>query len=70
MARAIRIAVLLLILATTGLSLLNPLIVRNLIDQTIPAKNLPRLIWLALAWAVVTPMVVVWARRLGHDVRS
>jgi len=40
---------LLLILATTGLSLLNPLIVRNLIDQTIPSKNLTRLIWLSLA---------------------
>ena len=32
--------------------------------------SVSNLMWLALAWAVVTPMVVVWARRLGHDVRS
>ena len=32
--------------------------------------SVANLIWLALSWAVVTPMVVVWARRLGHDVRS
>jgi len=47
------LAMLLLILATTGLSLLNPLIVRNLIDQTIPSKNLTRLIWLSLALLMI-----------------
>jgi len=47
------LAMLLLILATTGLSLLNPLIVRNLIDQTIPAKNLQRLVWLSLALLLI-----------------
>jgi ATP-binding cassette subfamily B protein len=40
---------LLLILASTGLNLLNPLILRNLIDVVIPSGNLSRLIFLALA---------------------
>ena len=44
------IAVMLLVtLATTGLSLLTPLILRNLIDKTLPAKDLHRLIWLTIA---------------------
>ena len=47
------LGMLLLILATTALSLLNPLIVRNLIDQTIPNKDLHRLIWLALALLMI-----------------
>src|SRR5574338_1575159 len=37
------------ILLTTGLSLLTPLIFRNMIDVVIPAKDTRRLIWLALA---------------------
>ena len=40
---------LLLILTTTALSLLNPLIIRNLIDNAIPTKNLNHLVWLSLA---------------------
>jgi ATP-binding cassette subfamily B protein len=36
-------------LATTGLSLLTPLILRDLIDRTLPARDLHRLIWLAFA---------------------
>lgn len=40
---------LLLILSNTGLTLLNPLILRDLIDKTIPAGNITRLIWLSLA---------------------
>ena len=44
---------LLLILVTTGLSLLTPLIVRNLIDAAIPAKNMQRLIWLSAALLVI-----------------
>ena len=40
---------LLLILATSGLSLLSPLIVRDLIDKTIPAKDTRRLLHLSLA---------------------
>jgi ATP-binding cassette subfamily B protein len=47
--RWLMVAMLLLILAHTGLSLLSPLIMRDLIDRTIPAGNLPRLLWLALA---------------------
>jgi ATP-binding cassette, subfamily B, bacterial len=38
-----------LILFVTGMSLLNPLIMRDLIDKTIPSGNITRLIWLALA---------------------
>src|SRR3989304_9639512 len=33
-------------LATTGLGLLTPLILRDLIDRTLPARDLHRLIWL------------------------
>ena len=54
------VAMLLLILATTGLSLLNPLIVRNLIDQTIPQKNLTRLVWLALAMLVAAAYLPIF----------
>ena len=36
------------ILVTTGLSLLTPLVLRDLIDNTLPSKNLQRLIWLSL----------------------
>jgi len=39
---------LLLILASSGLSLLSPLIQRDLIDSTIPSKNIQRLLWLSL----------------------
>src|SRR5512141_127744 len=37
------------ILVTTGLSLLTPLILRDLIDHTIPSGNVPRVIGLAVA---------------------
>ncbi len=47
------LAMLLLILATTALSLLNPLIIRNLIDQTIPNKDFHRLIWLSLSLLLI-----------------
>jgi ATP-binding cassette subfamily B protein len=40
---------LVLILLSTGISLLNPLIMRDLIDNTIPSGNVNRLVWLALA---------------------
>jgi ATP-binding cassette, subfamily B, bacterial len=36
---------------TTGLSLLTPLIFRNMIDVVIPAKDTNRLIWLGVALA-------------------
>ena len=37
------------ILLTTGLSLLTPLIFRNMIDVVLPAKDVQRLIWLGVA---------------------
>ncbi len=42
-------SMLVLILASTGLTLLNPLIMRDMIDHTIPSKNIQRLVLLALA---------------------
>ena len=44
---------LLLILVQTGVGLLMPLILRDLIDKTIPSGNVPRLIWLALAMLAI-----------------
>ncbi len=44
---------LLVILATTGLSILNPLILRDLIDRTIPARDTNRLIWLSVALLII-----------------
>ncbi len=46
-------AMLTIILASTGLSLLTPLIMRDLIDHTIPAGDVPRLIGLAVALLVL-----------------
>jgi ATP-binding cassette subfamily B protein len=43
------IGMLVIILISTGLSLLTPLVMRDLIDQTIPSGNITRLVWLALA---------------------
>jgi ATP-binding cassette subfamily B protein len=47
--RWLMLGMLLLILASTGLGLLSPLIMRDLIDHTIPSKDIHRLILLALA---------------------
>jgi ATP-binding cassette subfamily B protein len=57
-----------LILVTTGLSLLRPLILRDMIDRTLPAHNVPRLIVLALALLVIPTLsgaLSVWQRRLN-----
>jgi ATP-binding cassette subfamily B protein len=43
------IAMLVVILASTGISMLSPLVLRDLIDRTIPAKDIQRLIWLSAA---------------------
>ncbi len=51
--RSLIIAMLLLILAHTGLSLLSPLILRDLIDRTIPGGDIRRLTWLALALLLI-----------------
>ncbi len=47
------VATLVLILCSTGLTLLTPLILRNLIDQVIPSGNLSRLIVLAVALLII-----------------
>jgi ATP-binding cassette subfamily B protein len=57
---------LLLILASTGLSLINPLIVRTLIDKAIPNKDVHSLIWLSLAMLaipIVNGVLSVFQRR-------
>src|SRR5688572_4489860 len=59
------------ILLTTGLSLLTPLIFRNMIDVVIPAKDVNRLIWLALSLLMIpalTGMINVVQRRLNSTV--
>lgn len=60
-----------LILISTGISLLTPLIMRDLIDTTIPSGNVNRLIWLALALLVlpiVSGVVDLVNRRLNVHV--
>ena len=65
------VGMLVLILASTGLSLVSPLIVRDLIDRTIPAKDVQRLIWLSLALLAVPALkgiISVIQRRFNTDV--
>jgi ATP-binding cassette subfamily B protein len=65
------ILLLLLIMVGIGLSLLSPLIVRELIDNAIPDKDMKRLILLAsglLALPAVTGVVNVIQRRLSAAV--
>jgi ATP-binding cassette subfamily B protein len=59
------------ILVTTGLSLLTPLIFRNMIDVVIPARDTQRLILLAVALLLipaVTGVINVFQRRLNATV--
>lgn len=42
-----------MILLTTGINLLNPLILRDLIDRTIPSGNIKRLVLLAIAMLLI-----------------
>ncbi len=59
---------LVMILFSTGLTLLTPLILRDLIDHTIPSKNIHRLILLALALLTIPALggiVNVFQRRLN-----
>jgi ATP-binding cassette subfamily B protein len=59
---------LLLILLSSGLALVTPLIMRDLIDRTIPAGDLKRLAWLSLALLLVPAMngaINVVQRRLN-----
>ena len=65
------IGMLVLISASSGLSLVTPLIVRDLIDRTIPAKDVQRLIWLSLALLAVPALkgvISVIQRRYNTDV--
>ena len=65
------IGMLLLILTATGLTLLTPLILRDLIDRTIPAGDLNRLVLLALALLLipgVNGVINVAQRRLNAAV--
>jgi ATP-binding cassette subfamily B protein len=65
------VIILFLILVTTGISLLTPLILRDLIDRTIPAGDIGRLGWLAvalLAIPAVTGGIGVVQRRLNSQV--
>jgi len=62
---------LVMILTTTGLTLLTPLILRDLIDRTIPSGDVNRLIWLALALLVIPLLrgiISVFQRQLNAQV--
>jgi ATP-binding cassette, subfamily B, bacterial len=59
------------ILLSTGLSLLTPLIFRNMIDVVIPAKDVTRLIWLGVALLFIPALeggIGVIQRRLNSTV--
>ena len=58
-------------LATTGLGLLTPLILRELIDKTLPARDLHRLLWLTIALVtipLVTASINVFLRQFNARV--
>jgi ATP-binding cassette subfamily B protein len=62
------ILMLTLILVNTGLTLLGPMVMRDLIDRTIPSGNLSRLVLLALALLLIPSIggaVNVFQRRLN-----
>ncbi len=62
---------LVMILLTTGLSLLTPLIFRNMIDVVIPSKDITRLIWLGVALLFIPALeggINVIQRRLNSTV--
>lgn len=62
---------LLLILISTGLTLLSPLLVRDLIDRTLPNRDVNRLIWVSLGLLMipaVNGILSVAQRRLNATV--
>jgi ATP-binding cassette, subfamily B, bacterial len=64
-------AMLFLILLITGLNLLTPLVIRDLIDHTIPDKNIPRLIMLAVALLLIPSLngiLSIFQRRLNASI--
>jgi ATP-binding cassette subfamily B protein len=65
------VGMLIMILITSGLGLLTPLIMRDLIDRTLPARDLNRLGLLALALLlipIVSATIGLWQRRLNAAV--
>jgi ATP-binding cassette subfamily B protein len=65
------VAMLVLILLSTGLMLLTPLVIRDLIDKTIPSGNLNRLLLLALALLLIpifAGVINVFQRRINARV--
>ncbi len=65
------VAMLVLILFSTALTLLTPLILRDLIDKTIPSGNVTRLIFLALALLLIPALgggIAIIQRRLNATV--
>jgi len=65
------VGMLILILANSGLSLLSPLILRDLIDVTIPTKDIQRLVMLSLGLLVLPALkgvISVVKRRLNTGV--
>jgi ATP-binding cassette, subfamily B, bacterial len=62
------VGMLAMILMTTGLTLLTPLILRDLIDRTIPTGDVNRLVWLALGLLLIPALggaINVVQRRLN-----
>jgi ATP-binding cassette, subfamily B, bacterial len=65
------IGMLFLILASAGLTLLTPLILRDLIDRTIPDRDVGRLVWLSLGLLLIPALggaLNVVQRRLNASV--
>ncbi len=65
------IAMLVMILANTGLTLLTPLILRDLIDHTIPSGDLKRLALLSLGLLFIPALgggINVWQRRFNASI--
>ncbi|MFC1997223.1 ABC transporter ATP-binding protein [Chloroflexota bacterium] len=59
------------ILVISGLSLISPLLYRNLIDYAIPSGDITRLNWLALgmvAIPIINGVIGVWQRRLNSKI--
>ena len=59
------------ILVNTALSLLSPLVMRDLIDRTIPDKDITRLLWLTLVLLSIPALnglVAILQRRLNTSV--
>lgn len=65
------IALLVTILAISGISLISPLLYRDLIDTAIPNRDVARLNWLALGMItipIVNGIIGVWQRQLNASI--